>query len=150
MDRIQLFISGKIVLERVTDDNQVSLSDDGKVVFEDHRTTSLITFEDKIEGIAVNNIVVNSTTTDLFLRFDTEDRYQLKFSASMAETTPRFLLQYIPQNDPYSDAKGSLKYDTQDYRVRFTGGTPYISLLFSQTEEANTQERTAPGRRISP
>jgi hypothetical protein len=147
MDRIQFFLSGKIVLEMVTDDKQVSLSDDGKVVFEDHRTTRLITFEEKTEGIAVN-IIENSATIDLFLCFDTEDRYQLKFSASKAETTPQFLLQYVSQTDMHSDAKGSLKYDNQDYRLRFTGGIPYISLLLSQTEEANTQERTVPGRKI--
>jgi hypothetical protein len=148
MDRIQLFLSGKIVLERVTDARQVSLSDDGKAIFEDHRITRIITFEDKTEGIALNNIIENPATIDLFLCFDTEDRYQLKFSASKAEATPRFLLQYIPQNDPLSDAKGSLRYDNQEYKLRFTGGIPYVSLLLSQTEEAKTQERTATGRRI--
>jgi hypothetical protein len=148
MERIQLFLSGKTVLEMVTDDKQVSLSNDGKVVFENHRTTRLITFEDKTEGIVVNNIIESPATIDLFLCFDTEDRYQLKFSASKAETTPRFVLQYVPQNDLHSDAKGSLKYDNQDYRLRFTGGIPYISLLFSQTEEADTQERTVRGRKI--
>ena len=146
IDQCQFFLSSRIILEKLTEESRVYL-EDGIAVFENNNTTRLISFEDQTEGLALR-LVENRESSDLFLCFDSDDKYQIKFSARGTEPNVRFSLQFTPQNDPLSDARGSLEYGDQTYRLRFSGGTPHLTLILSQTEEAQTQQRTAPGRRV--
>ena len=143
----QFYISGKILLERIDEKGNVYIVE-GKAVFEYNNTTKLITIDDQTEGIALR-MSENSGGTDLYLCFDTEDNYQIRFSAAEGPNN-RFTLQYDSQNDPLSDARGTLNYGDQAYRLRFSGGTPFLLLSLSQSEAARVQERTAPGRRVTP
>jgi len=148
INQCQFYLYGKITLERIFEERKVYV-EDGKAVFENNHTTNIITFEDQTEGLALR-IVENPGETDLYLCFDTDTNNQMKFSATGEGPNTRFSLQFTPQNDPLSDARGTLEYGGQAYRLRFSGGTPYLMLPLSQTEDARTQERTAPGRKVTP
>ena len=148
INQCQFFLSGRFVLERIEEERRVFVTE-GKAVVENNHTTRLITFDDQTKGIALR-IEETPGGLDLYLCFDTDDRFQLRFSAPRGEPTARFSLQFTAQHDPLSDARGSVEYRGQTFRLRFSGGTPFLMLNLSQIEDTRLQQRTAPGRRVSP
>ena len=141
----QFFLSGDITLERFDDQKRVRI-EKGVITFEDSPSAWYFSIKDKTEGLAVK-IDEESDETNIYLCFDQNDRYQLVFSSSGRD--PYFYLKSAPLNDPLTDARGSLEYGGQNYRLRFNGGRPYILVSLRQEGGSKTDEHKAPGRKVT-
>jgi len=146
INQCQFFLSGNIVLERIEENRRLFL-ESGKIIFVDNHTTRIITIDEQTGGLAAT-IVDGTNDIVLLLGFDDDDSYQLRFSAERGAPNSRFVLQFNPQSDPFSNARGTVTYGDLTYRLRFNAGTPFLMMNFSQLEGIDTQQHTAPGRRI--
>jgi len=144
----QFYLSGAITLERFDSQKKVRVID-GTVIFEDNPTSWYVTVKDRTEGQAMGQIEETRNETELFICFDQDERYQLIFSASAQNPQSQFSLKFTPLNDPFDDARGSLEYAGQDYRVRFSGGRPHLRINLRKESEDTTEQHTVPGRRIN-
>jgi hypothetical protein len=141
----QFFLSGAITLERFADQKRVSVID-GAVIFEDNPTSWNISVRDRTEGVALGKIYENGDETELYICFDQNDRNVLVFSSTGRD--PQFYLKASPFNDPLSDARGSLEYGGQTYRLRFNGGRPLLQISLKKEGGDTTDQHTVPGRRV--
>jgi len=142
----QFFLSGAITLERFADQKRVSVVD-GAVIFENNPTSWNVSIKDKTEGVALGKIYEYGDETELYICFDQNDRNVLVFSATGRD--PQFYLKASPINDPLSDARGSLEYGGQIYRLKFNGGRPILQISLKKEGGDTTDQHTAPGRKIT-
>jgi hypothetical protein len=121
--------------------------ENGTVVFIDNNNRKEIKINDKTEGAALK-ILQNQTEIGLPLCFDQDDRFQLLFTAIKNENSP-FFLRFTPQNDPSSDARGNLIYGGQRYRLKFSGGIPYLMIKLTEKKDPVKNQYDTSGRKIS-
>jgi hypothetical protein len=132
----QFYLSGAITLEGIDNPKKVSVNSSGEVIFEERPTTRVITIKDKTAGLAVKI----DEADNLYICFEQEDRYQLVFSPSKADS--QF---YLKTNPP----RGSWPYGGgNDYNIRFSGGVPSLQISVRNEGGNTTDQRTAPGRRV--
>jgi hypothetical protein len=132
----QFYLSGAITLEGIDNPKKVSVNSSGEVIFEERPTTRVITIKDKTAGLAVKI----DEDDNLYICFEQEDKYQLVFSPSKADS-----LFYLTTNSP----RGSWPYGGgNDYNIRFSGRVPSLQISVRNEGGDTTDQRTAPGRRV--
>lgn len=146
INQCQFFLSGGITLER-NDEEKNQRSEYGTVVFIDNTNKREVKINDKTEGAALK-VLQNQNEVALPLCFDQDDKYQILFSATKSENS-QFFLRFTPQNDPSSDARGSLIYGGQRYRLKFSGGIPYLMIKLTEKKDPVKNQYDASGRRVN-
>jgi len=146
IDQCQFFLSGRVTLER-SDEDKNQRVENGMAVFIDNNNRQEIAINDRTEGVALK-IAQTRNGADLSICFDQDDVYQLPFSAAGGENS-QFFLKFNPQNDPASDARGNLIYGRQNYKIRFSGGIPYLMIKITEKKDPVRDQREATGRRVS-
>jgi len=146
IDQCQFFLSGGITLER-NDEEKDQRAENGTAVFIDNISRKEIKINEKTEGAAYR-ILQNQSEILLPLCFDQDDRYQLAFSATRNENS-QFFLRFNQQSDPSSDARGNLLYGGQRYRLKFSGGIPYLMIKLTEKKDPVRNQNEASGRKIA-
>jgi len=146
INQCQFFLSGGITLER-NDEEKDQRSEYGTVVFIDNTNKREIKINDKTEGAAIR-VLQNQNEVALPLCFDQDDKYQILFSATKSENS-QFFLRFTPQNDPSSDARGSLIYGGERYRLKFSGGIPYLMIKLTEKKDPVKNQYEASGRKVN-
>ena len=146
INQCQFFLSGGIIMER-NDEEKNQRAENGTVVFIDTNNRKEIIINDKTEGAAFR-LLQNQNEVALSVGFDQDDRCQLLFSAAKSENS-QFFLRFTPQHEPPSDARGNLIYGGQRYKLKFSGGIPYLMIRLSEIKEPIKNQYDASGRRAS-
>ena len=146
----QLILFGRVTLQREYAESETSVQS-GLTRFHDIFIRENIIINDQTAGQAVN-IIINEDEIILYLCFEPDDRYQLRFSSRRAELDSFFHLDYRSSNGRVAaaiDERGFLEYGGHTYRLRYSGErSPYLMIRLFQTDLDMPITRTAEGRRI--
>jgi hypothetical protein len=147
IDKSQFFISGGgIFLER-DEEERISLTPEGAVVFTGSHEPLRINIKGQTAGKAVD-LASDPASEEIILRLYFEDgsRY-LTFAASRGGD-PRFYLMFNHHDIPFSDVRGNVDYGGLAYRLGYSGERPYLMITLDRRGQVTPDPRTAPGRRV--
>ena len=150
INKYQFVLSDRIVLEREYSGRVDRIETGGRVRFEDVRSIAYITIPERTDGQGFDlNIIEGEVIVSV--GFESDESYNLDFSAMTAEPFSYFYLKYDPFNDasPYGDEKGIVKYGEREYTLRYVGARPYLLIDLYYLDTVLFNPRTVEGRRVN-
>lgn len=149
IQRFQLHLFGRVILEREYTIPNDSRDPDGRVRFENVHVREVITINDQTEGQALRAEMANGELL-LSVSFDDGDDV-LIFSSRADDPDGFFTLQYdVGGAFPLTgDERGLIEFGGNQYRLRYTGDrAPYLLIRLTQSDVDRMRSRTLGGRRV--
>lgn len=150
----QLYMSGRIALERDSLYSMASLSN-GKVIIEDVHTRETVTIGDRTPGQAIGYNEENEKIM-IWVCFEKQnsenERNYLAFTGKTSDTEGYFYLEYAgAASKLVGEEKGTISYGGKSYRVKYTGDkAPYLSIKVDKKVKDELPKRNVEGRLMVP
>jgi hypothetical protein len=147
--KIQFYNFGRVALEREATELRQKI-DEGNLIFEDVHITEQIILGSQTPGEGID---LQSTEEGMLLVVSFDDKgieYQLRFTKFYDEADPYFYLGFEPNNKMHDgDEKGSLVYNKEVYKVKYSGEKPpFLLINLEQTDIEQRNPRTLRGRKV--
>jgi hypothetical protein len=143
----QFILSGRITLERQRLEQNDSV-DNGRANFQNVHIRDVYIFPDQLEGQA---LTYDESAGELILNvcFEKDNDYTLPFYCAKDNDSGYFYLKVNPDAPKVGEEKGTITYDGDQYKVKYSGGAPYLFIRLSQSDIDKINERTMEGRKVN-